>query len=139
MTVTDMRCDRCARAVSGPCPPGSVLDHGGVRFGYHPGDPRMRDDSGVLCGLCWGEWTASWGAPRPRVCAECGRPVARRASLHLRRTDAVGAGWQLCATHAVAALNELRTVVEKIDPSGFRFPLDDGTSDDGRSDADSSE
>lgn len=139
MTLTDMRCDRCGRAVAGPCPPGSVLDDGGVRFGYHPGDPRMRDDSGVLCGRCWTQWTAGWGAPRARVCAGCDEPVTRRASLHLRRTDAVGAGWQLCAAHAVAALNELRTVIDKIDPARFRFPLDDDTSDDEAPDDERSE
>lgn len=83
----------------------------------------MRDDSNVLCGGCWSGWTAALGEPRARVCARCGAPVTRTNSLHLRRTDGVGNGWQLCAAHAVDLLNELRTVAEKLYVDSFRFPL----------------
>jgi hypothetical protein len=129
MTLTDMRCDRCGCGLSGPAAPESVEPREGVRFSYHPGDPRMRDDSGAVCGRCWAEWTKALGEPRARICARCATPVTRKTSLHLRRADAVGNGWQLCAIHAVDLLNQLRTLVDKLDPATFRFPLD-GASDD---------
>lgn len=124
MTLTDMRCDRCGLVLAGPAVPGALDPLSGVRFSYHPGDPRMRDDSGVVCGSCWAGWTAELGVPRGRVCARCEVPVTRRTSLHLRRADEVGNGWQLCAAHAVDLLNQLRTVLDKLDPQTFRFPLD---------------
>ena len=126
MTLTNMRCDRCSRTLAGPADPGRVDADRGIRFGYHPGDPRMRDDSNVLCGECWAGWIGELGPPRPRVCARCAAAVTRATSLHLRRTDEVGNGWQLCAAHAVDLLNELRTVPEKLDVETFRFPLADG-------------
>jgi hypothetical protein len=130
MTLTDMRCDRCGLALSGPAHPGTVDPAAGIRFSYHPGDPRMRDDSGVLCGGCWGDWAARLGEPRARECAWCGTPVTRRRSLHLRRADLPGNGWQLCASHTVDLLNQLRTVVDKLDVATFRFPLEEGSDDD---------
>lgn len=136
MTLTDLRCDRCGRGLCGPAGGASAGSAAGVRFGYHPGDPRMRDDSGVLCVGCWDDWTAVLGEPRARQCACCGTPVTRTGSLHLRRTDVAGNGWQLCAGHAVELLNQLRTVVDKLEVSTFRFPLEDraSTETDGTSD-----
>lgn len=136
MTLTDMRCDRCGRALCGPADGPSAAAAAGVRFGYHPGDPRMRDDSGVLCRGCWEAWAAALGEPRTRRCARCGTPVTRKRSLHLRRLDVAGNGWQLCPGHAVDLLNQLRTVVDKLEASTFRFPLDDdsATESDGTSD-----
>lgn len=121
MTVTDLHCDRCERLLAGP---GGDERSGpyGIRFVYHPGDPRLSDDSGLLCRDCWSSTESRFGSARPRNrCAVCASPVERFGSLHLR-----GAGeartWQLCATHAVAFLNELRTVDPKLDPATVRFP-----------------
>ncbi|MDN5852765.1 MAG: hypothetical protein L0K86_07965 [Actinomycetia bacterium] len=117
-----MHCDACAVVLAG-------LDSGedgpalGVRFTYHPGDPGMRDDSGVLCGRCWAGWAVELGRPRKRVCALCGAAVSRLQSLHLRRLDHPE-GWQLCARHAAERLNLLRTVEPKFDADTFRLPLD---------------
>lgn len=94
----------------------------GIRFSYHPGDPRWRDDSGLLCGECWSTWVAALGEPKPRICAECGIAVTRTSSLHLRNTD-TRESWQLCAPHAAELLNRLSTVEPKFDPATFRFPL----------------
>jgi hypothetical protein len=123
MTVSDLRCDVCSVWLSGPV--------GGPRpavgFSYHPGDPRLRDDSGTLCRPCWQRWTDALGERTAGTCAQCQAPVRRRTSLHLRRRDEPGAGWQLCSVHAVGLLNELRTVSPKLDPATFRFPLDPAT------------
>ena len=95
----------------------------GVRFSYHPGDPTLRDDSGVLCGACWSTWADWLDIPRARVCAACGTAVTRTSSLHLRRLD-TRATWQLCTPHAADLLNRLRTVQPKLDPATFQLPLD---------------
>jgi hypothetical protein len=123
MTITDLRCDRCSAWLSGLMTGARDERTAGIRFSYHPGDPGMRDDSGTLCGSCWQVWASELGMPRSRVCAACGRPVERRASLHLRRLDGPS-GWQLCGPHAVELLNALSTVEPKLDPVTFRFPLD---------------
>lgn len=121
MTVTDLHCDRCGRLLAGPG--GDVLAGPyGIRFVYHPGDPRLSDDSGLMCRDCWSASEAYLGAARPmNQCAVCDVPVERFSSLHLR-----GAGeartWQLCIPDAVAFLNELRTVEPKLDPATVRFP-----------------
>lgn len=94
-----------------------------VRFSYHPGDPAMRDDSGMLCGPCWTRWTQPLGAPRNRVCATCGTGLQRRSSLFLRRIGEHDT-WQLCPPHAADLLNALRTVDPKLDRENFRLPLD---------------
>ena len=121
MTVTDLHCDRCERLLAGP---GGELASGpyGVRFVYHPGDPRLSDDSGLLCRDCWAATVARLGSERPmNKCAVCAASVERFTSLHLR-----GAGeaktWQLCVLHAAAFLNELSTVEPKLDPATLRFP-----------------
>lgn len=121
MTVTDLRCDRCERLLAGPG--GDVLAGPyGIRFVYHPGDPRLSDDSGLLCRDCWSVIEDRLGNARPsNMCAVCNAPVDRFSSLHLR-----GAGeartWQLCIPHAVAFLNELTTVTPKLDPATVHFP-----------------
>jgi hypothetical protein len=122
MTISNLRCDIC-----GVLLPGLSTEFGGspargVRFSYHPGDPALRDDSGVLCGECWSAWTEPLGKPRARVCAACGTAVARTSSLHVRRSDSRET-WQLCRTHAVDLLNRLRTVDPKLDPATFQLPL----------------
>lgn len=121
MTVTDLHCDRCERLLAGP---GGELVAGpyGVRFVYHPGDPRLSDDSGLLCRDCWAAAVTRLGDDRPlNRCAICDAPVDRFTSLHLR-----GAGepqaWQLCVLHAAEFLNELCTVEPKLDPATLRFP-----------------
>lgn len=119
----------CGTQVVGLAATGEGAPDMGVRFTYHPGDPRMRDDAGMLCGQCWGQWSSALGEPTPRTCARCGMLVTRRSSLHLRRLDTPGNGWQLCARHAAVALNSLRTVDPKLDPETFRLPLDREDSD----------
>lgn len=121
MTVTDLHCDRCDRLLAGP---GGEVAAGpyGVRFVYHPGDPRLSDDSGLLCRDCWAETVALLGPDRAmNRCAVCAATVERLTSLHLR-----GAGeastWQLCVVHAIDFLNQLSTVEPKLDPATFRFP-----------------
>jgi hypothetical protein len=95
----------------------------GIRFSYHPGDPRLRDDSGLLCGTCWSTWVGSLGEPKARVCAVCGTTVARTSSLHLCKLD-TRETWQLCPPHAAGLLNRLCTVEPKFDPATFQLPLD---------------
>lgn len=124
MGVSDLRCDRCAVLLTGPATEGEPSERAGVRFSYHPGDPNLRDDSGLLCGSCWAD-VAEWlGPPQPRACSVCGRELSRHGSLHLRRTDIPGA-WQLCPPHAADFLNSLRTVEPKFDRDAFRLPLDE--------------
>ncbi len=129
MTIRDARCDLCGTQVAGLAAPGEGGPAQGIRFTYHPGDPRMRDDAGMLCGQCWGQWAG--GARRsPRACVRpLRRGLTRRSSLHLRRLDTPGNGWQLCARHAAETLNSLRTVDPKFDPESFRLPLDREESD----------
>jgi hypothetical protein len=114
MTINDLRCDFCGRLLAGPS--------GAVRFGYHPGAPQFRDNSGLACECCWadavGRLDESAGT---RSCAACGETITRTGSLHLRRLDG-GRTWRLCASHAARFLNLLRTVEPKLDPATFRFP-----------------
>ena len=137
MTISSLRCDECDALLPGLIPrliprlvPGAVPDAGvgraGVRFSYHPGDPRMRDDSGVVCAACWSAWADWLGQPRARVCAVCDTPLARTRSLFLTRLGEGPADrqtWQLCAPHAAELLNRLRTVEPKFDPDVFQLPL----------------
>jgi hypothetical protein len=114
MTITDLRCDFCGRPRSGPA--------SGVRFGYHPGAPQFRDNSGLACEPCWAAAVGALDGPAAaRSCAACGAEITRTTSLHLRRLDG-GRTWRLCATHAAEFLNQLRTVEPKFDPATFRFP-----------------
>lgn len=122
MTISNLRCDLCDGPVPGLIATAGDSPHSGVRFSYHPGDPRLRDDSGVVCRTCWAAWVRRLGEPSPRVCAICGSPVAGVASLHLRNLD-TRETWQLCAPHAADLLNGLTTVDPKLDPATFRLPL----------------
>lgn len=123
MTISNLRCDSCDALLPGLIPDSSGEQRGGgVRFSYHPGDPRMRDDSGVLCGGCWTELASRLREPRAHSCAECGAKVAWRSSLHLRPAGSREA-WQLCSVHAAEILNRLTTVEPKFDPETFQLPL----------------
>ncbi len=113
MTINDLRCDVCGRVLPGP---GS-----GVRFGYHPGVPELRDSSGLACTTCWNEATVELDLSARSRCAACGQPVTRQQSLHVRNL-ADPRSWQLCAGDAVRFLNRLRTVEPKLDLATFRFP-----------------
>ena len=123
MTISDLRCDMCDALLPGLIAGSRDRPARGVRFSYHPGDPALRDDSGVLCGACWSTGRTGSDIPRARVCAVCGTPVARTSSLHLRRLD-TRETWQLCAPHAADLLNRLRTVQPKFDRATFQLPLD---------------
>ena len=124
MTISNLRCDVCDALLPGLIQ-GNSGDggdrRGGVRFSYHPGDPRMRDDSGVLCGSCWSEWAQWLGQPRPGVCAVCQTPVERTACLHLRNLSGLD-NWRLCSRDAAKLLNRLLTVEPKFDPDTFALP-----------------
>jgi hypothetical protein len=130
MSINDLHCDRCGRLLTGLAA-GSVAaqrlsstslpDSGtGVRFGYHPGNPALRDESGLLCGSCWREWTSGLATGTGR-CARCGDTVTRDRSLFLRELGA-RSGWQLCPQDAARQLNGLRTVEPKLDPATFALP-----------------
>jgi hypothetical protein len=126
VTVSNLRCDRCGSPVAGLEDPGAAAGDAparlvGIRFGYHPGDVALRDDSGLVCRSCWQAWTEPLGEPVPRACAVCAVPLARTDSLFLRRAGAERA-WQLCSAHAAEVLNELLTVEPKLDPKTFRLP-----------------
>lgn len=123
MTVTDLRCDRCEGGL--PLPPDLAVQQprqASVRFSYHPGNPHLRDNSGLLCLACWNELAAGWDeSPIVDHCAKCQVTVSRFTSLHLRASETSGEV-QLCASDAVDFLNGLRTVDPKLDPVTFRFP-----------------
>lgn len=126
MTVSDLRCDRCGTPLSGPADDGgdpSANPDAGARLSYHPGDPKLRDDSGLLCSSCWEQQLAWLGEPRTRACSVCGIDVSRHGSLHVRRAGDPQT-WQLCPPHAADLLNGLRTVTPKFDRDSFRLPLD---------------
>lgn len=123
MTISNLRCDMCDALLPGLIAATGDSPARGVRFSYHPGDPRMRDDSGVLCGTCWSDWADWLGSPEPRICAICKTPLSRTSSLFMtklvdRQT------WQLCAPHAADLLNRLSTVEPKLDRGTFQLPLD---------------
>jgi hypothetical protein len=106
MTVFDVRCDRCGAELTGP--------EDAVRFVYHPGDILLKDDSGLLCRSCWTGATRWLGVFEPENhCSRCGIAVLHSRSVHVLRSGET-AGWQLCPDHAVAFLNQLRTVDPKL-------------------------
>jgi hypothetical protein len=146
MTISDLRCDVCGRALAGLSrAPGQGPEEqtgaraaeaadgpdgrpspAAVRFVYDPGIPELRDDSGLACEACWEHLVAGFsGSGTPGRCASCDEPVSRHASLRLRPFDDPRA-WRLCAGHAVSFLNALRTVQPKLDRVTFRFPGRDG-------------
>lgn len=106
MTVFDVRCDSCGTEFARPTD--------AVRFLYHPGDILLKDDSGLLCRSCSRAAMGWLGADRSEnYCARCGIAVAHSRSVHILRGDETS-GWQLCPDHAVAFLNQLRTVEPKL-------------------------
>lgn len=106
MTVFDVRCDRCGSELTRPTD--------AVRFVYHPGDMVLKDDSGLLCRACWRAAKGWLGVDQPSGhCARCGTAVDHACSLHVLRSGE-STGWQLCREHAVAFLNQLRTVEPKL-------------------------
>ena len=113
MSVSNLCCDLCGQILGGPA--------AGVRFVYHPGVPELRDDSGLACVTCWDELVRGLDVTAAGLCAACAEPAPWRQSLHVRRFDIPGS-WRLCARHADAFLNSLRTVQPKLDAATFRFP-----------------
>ena len=123
MTVTDQRCDRCGNLLVGPAGLGERPEREATRFLYHPGDFKLRDDSGLLCGVCADRVRSELGKHVKARCASCGTDVEHARSLYVY----IGGDdkpWQLCAPHAAAFLNTLRTVEEKLDPETFTLSGD---------------
>jgi hypothetical protein len=113
MTVFDTRCDRCGTELNGP--------NEAVRFLYHPGDPVLKDDSGLLCRACWRAALTWLGVEQPHnACARCGMAVEQAGSVHVARSGEAEA-WQLCPEHAVQFLNQLRTVEPKLTVDTLSF------------------
>jgi hypothetical protein len=123
VTVTDMRCDRCATFLVGPEGPGTVAGRAAVRFLYHPGNFHLRDDSGLLCDACADSLRGELGAHRKARCATCGSAVEHDRSMYLY-LGGEDKPWQFCATHSAAFLNTLRTVEPKLDPTTFTLSGD---------------
>ncbi|MHB8340798.1 MAG: hypothetical protein ACYDB7_06430 [Mycobacteriales bacterium] len=122
MTVADLRCDRCGRGLGLPPGMAGAAHQASVRFSYHPGDPHLRDNSGLACAACWAELARSWLAePTPARCAACSATLTRFTSLHVKSSAGEGTR-QLCRAHAMEFLNALSTVEPKLDPQTFRFP-----------------
>jgi hypothetical protein len=123
MTIADLRCDGCGRPLAGLAAGDGENEASGVRFVYHPGWVRLRDDSGLLCGRCWAETEAWMGEPAlgPGPCPRCGEPAGDEPRLHVSRLSDLRT-WQLCRRDAVGFLNRLRTVEPKLDPETFALP-----------------
>ena len=120
MTIFDLLCDRCGRALVGPASdPDAAVGRLGVRFSYHPGSAEFADNSSMVCGGCWDE-VAGWLGEKPAeaVCAVCATPVTSCLFIQSGGLDV----WRLCRDHAVEFLNSLRTVEPKLDPDTFAFP-----------------
>lgn len=124
MTTANLCCDRCGQALAGPSWAGQdTSERTGVSMTYHPGDPRLGDNSGLVCQPCREVMTAPLDPARPmNVCAACGVQVHRVTSLHVSFGGDPN-HWQLCHEHAVGFLNALRTVEPKLSRQDFRFPL----------------
>ena len=77
MTIFDLCCDRCGRAITGPA--GGLLDSRddrGVRFAYHPGDPAFADNSSLVCAACWSDIRSTLKTPPSTThCAVCDTAV----------------------------------------------------------------
>ena len=141
MTIYDLRCDRCGLGLIGPAGPAGAADTTGadsatgigsaaggpgaarlgVRFRYNPGDPRLGDDAGLVCGPCWLAMTAAWSPPGATTCRVCDEDLTGRPCLFVWRFGEL-LSWQLCRRHAVRFLNELRTVEPKLDERTFVLP-----------------
>jgi len=125
MTIADLRCDGCGRPLAGLAADDHADDEAsGVRFVYHPGWAKLRDDSGLLCRRCWDEAVGWFGVKAtlgPAACPRCGEPAGDEPRLHVSRLHEL-ATWQLCRRDAVAFLNRLQTVEPKLDPETFSLP-----------------
>jgi hypothetical protein len=122
VTIYDLRCDRCDRALVGPATSTLAPGAHGVRFRYHPGAPELGDDAGLLCQACWAAHTEWFGAPVLGRCSRCGTDLRAAPALVVSGEGDL-AGWQLCTAHALDFLNSLRTVEPKLDPATFRLPV----------------
>lgn len=124
MSVTDLKCDRCGRFLTGPgAPDGSATSLGAVRFLYHPGRFLLKDDSGLMCDACWDALVDELGPRVADVCCRCGAKVESTRSLHLHESGDPEP-WQFCARHGAEFLNTLRTVDPKLDPETFTLSGD---------------
>ena len=124
MTIADLHCDGCGRMLAGLASTDADADTTGLRFVYHPGRADLRDDSGLLCGRCWADTVAWFGAEAilgPAPCPRCDAPPSDEPRLHVSLLHDLRA-WQLCRRDAVAFLNRLRTVEPKLDPETFVLP-----------------
>lgn len=122
MTIYDLRCDRCDRALVGPAASTPAPGARGVRFRYHPGAPELGDDAGLLCEACWTACAAWLGARVLGRCSRCGVDL-RAAPVLVVSGGGDLSGWLLCTAHALELLNSLRTVEPKLDPATFRLPV----------------
>lgn len=123
MTIFDFRCDRCGAGLAGLQGVGPTADspRAGIRFRYHPGDPALGDDGGLMCPPCWSEASSGLADPDPQRCAACGADLRGRPALQLSQMDQLRA-WALCTGDALDWLNRLRTVDPKLDPATFVLP-----------------
>jgi hypothetical protein len=129
MTIADLLCDVCGRALAGSAilAPGSPRS--GVRLMVHPGDPKVKDDGVLVCVSCWSETRTRLGEPRAGECASCGIAVEYEESLHvIEMTGRAGDVplWQLCRAHAMEFLNGLRFVEPKLGPGDLALKADFG-------------
>ncbi len=121
--MTDLLCDFCGAQLVGlvgalPGLPGGR----GVRFLYHPGDVRFKDDSGLACEECFAAAVAWLGAEAPlATCSRCSEELGSEGSLYV---VPVGESryWRLCRKDAVSFLNRLITVEPKLTLDSFEFP-----------------
>jgi hypothetical protein len=118
LSVTDLRCDVCGAVLVGPAGLQLAGAAQAVRFLYHPGDFRLKDDSGLMCTGCWDAVTQELGERLADRCCTCGEPVTYRQCLHWHRAGDPEP-WLLCARHGASLLNTLRTVEPKLDPDGL--------------------
>jgi hypothetical protein len=115
VSVTDLLCDVCGTVLVGPAGSHEVEGARAVRFLYHPGDFRLKDDSGLLCTGCWDHVAGALGDRLADRCCVCSEPVTYRRCVHWHRAGDPEP-WLLCAPHAAELLNTLRTVEPKLDP-----------------------
>ena len=93
MTIFDLCCEHCGRAVTGPA--GGLLDSRddrGVRFAYHPGDRAFADNSSLVCTACWSDMTSKLRTPPSTTqCAVCDTGV--ESSLYIQAGADVWSLW----------------------------------------------
>jgi hypothetical protein len=123
VSVTDLLCDVCGTALVGPAVPDAHDGPRAVRFMYHPGEFRLKDDSGLVCADCWAAIASRLGDRHSDRCCRCSEPVTTRQALHWHRAGDPEP-WLLCRRHAAELLNTLRTVEPKLDPDTMLFAAD---------------